>query len=348
MNSRNRFSFIAIKLLCLPLFLALAFACRSSTVNPVPVQKRPLITTTFTADPSAHVFEGKIYIYPSHDRYSSALGDNSGGGYDMVDYHVFSLDDGFAAPAVDHGVALDLKDVPWASKQAWAPDAAYKNGTYYLYFPAKDKNGLFRIGVAVSKDPAGPFTPDPEPIKGSYSVDPAVFVDDDGQAYMYFGGLGGGQLERYGSTISDKSLANAPRVVKMAADMRSFDGEIRGIRLLDRPAGPDGPGAQAVSFFEAPWMHKYQGKYYFSYSSGTSHLLCYAVGDSPFGPFTYRGVLLTPVQGWTTHHSIIQFQGKWYLFYHDSSRTGQDTLRCVKYQELHYTESGDIVQMSGY
>jgi hypothetical protein len=321
---------------------AFVFACQSNTGNPAPVQKRPLITTTFTADPSAHVFEGKIYIYPSHDRYTSVAGDNAGGSYDMVDYHVFSLDDGFKAPAVDHGIALDVKDVPWASKQMWAPDAAFKDGTYYLYFPAKDKSGTFRIGVAVSKNPAGPFLPDPEPIKGSYSIDPAVFVDDDGQAFMYFGGLWGGQLERYASTIADMALVNAPRVVKLGADMRSFDGEIRAIPIQNPP------GAQAVSFFEAPWMHKYKGKYYFSYSSGPSHFLCYAVGDTPWGPFTYRGVLLTPVSGWTTHHSIIEFQGAWYLFYHDSSRTGQDNLRCVKYQELRYTDAGDIVQMTGY
>jgi beta-xylosidase len=110
----------------------------------------------------------------------------------MADYHVFStssLDP--LDPVIDHGVVLRTEDIPWVSKQLWAPDAAFKNGKYYLYFPARDKQGIFRIGVAVGDRPEGPFTPDPEPIAGSYSIDPACFVDDDGEAYLYFGGLWG-------------------------------------------------------------------------------------------------------------------------------------------------------------
>ncbi|KAK5263094.1 hypothetical protein LTR40_014732, partial [Exophiala xenobiotica] len=90
----------------------------------------------------------------------------------MADYHVLSLDE-VGGPVTDHGVALRVEDVPWVSKQLWAPDAATKNGKYYLYFPARDKQGIFRIGVAVSDKPSGPFTPDPSPIPGSYSIDPA-------------------------------------------------------------------------------------------------------------------------------------------------------------------------------
>lgn len=144
---------------------------------------QPLITHLYTADPSAHVFEGKIYIYPSHDRETDIADNDLGDQYDMVDYHVFSMES-IDGEVVDHGVALALEDIPWASKQLWAPDAAYRDGTYFLYFPARDKQGLFRIGVATSDRPAGPFKAEPQPIPGSYSIDPCTFIDEDGQAYM--------------------------------------------------------------------------------------------------------------------------------------------------------------------
>ena len=129
-------------------------------------QNEPLVTHIYTADPSAHVFEGKLYIYPSHDlEHENAVDDDTGDQYAMEDYHVLSMDD-IDAPVVDHGQVLHVKDVPWASEQMWAPDCNYKNGTYYFYFPARDKEGIFRVGVATSKSPAGPFKPEPNYIPG--------------------------------------------------------------------------------------------------------------------------------------------------------------------------------------
>ncbi len=154
-------------------------------------QRKPLVSHIFTADPSAHVFNGKIYVYPSHDIPHDGEDNDDGDEYRMEDYHILSMDN-IDAPCVDNGCALHMKDVPWVSKQMWAPDAAYKDGKYYLYFPARDKDGIFRIGVAVSDDPAGPFTPEDDYMPGSYSIDPAVLGDDDGRAYMYNGGLWGG------------------------------------------------------------------------------------------------------------------------------------------------------------
>ena len=151
----------------------------------------PLITNIYTADPSAHVFNGKIYIYPSHDIDAGIPENDNGDHFAMRDYHVFSLDR-VGGKVTDHGIALDMKNIPWVGKQLWAPDAAFKNGTYFLYFPAKNKEGVFQIGCATSNKPAGPFKANPHPIAGSYSIDPAVFVDDDGSAYMYFGGIWGG------------------------------------------------------------------------------------------------------------------------------------------------------------
>src|SRR5690606_29844094 len=158
--------------------------------KPEPINQ-PLISHIYTADPSAHVFNGKIYIYPSHDIEAGIPEDDLGSHFDMRDYHVLSMDE-IGGEVTDHGVALDIKDIPWAGRQMWAPDAAFANDTYYLYFPVKDKEDIFRIGVATSKNPEGPFVPEKEPIKNSYSMDPAVFKDDDGSYYMYFGGIWGG------------------------------------------------------------------------------------------------------------------------------------------------------------
>ncbi|KAL0937869.1 xylosidase arabinosidase [Colletotrichum truncatum] len=319
----------------------------------------PLINHLYTADPSAHVFNGKIYIYPSHDRETDIKFNDNGDQYDMADYHVFStssLDP--LEPIVDHGVVLKTEDVPWVSKQLWAPDAAFKNGKYYLYFPARDKQDIFRIGVAVSDKPEGPFTPDPEPIRGSYSIDPASFVDDDGQGYLYFGGLWGGQLQCYqqGNDVFDPewlgpkepsgegAYALGPRVAKLTDDMHQFDGEVQEILILDpetkKPIPADDHDRR---FFEAAWVHKKDNLYYFSYSTGDTHYLCYATSENPLGPFTYGGRILEPVLGWTTHHSIVEFKGQWWLFHHDCELSnGVDHLRSVKVKEIFYDKDGKI------
>jgi hypothetical protein len=234
----------------------------------------------------------------------------------------------------------------------WAPDAARKNGHYYFYFPLKDKRDIFRIGCAVGTSPTGPFKALPEPIKGSFSIDPAVFEDSDGQFYMYFGGLWGGQLQNwrsgsYDATAlepEDNQAALCPKVAKMRADMLGFAEKPRDLQIIDEQGAPLLAGDHERRFFEAAWMHIYKGTYYFSYSTGDSHLICYATADNPYGPFTYRGIILTPVTGWTTHHSIVEFKGKWYLFHHDSELSGGKThLRNIKYAELQYREDGSIV-----
>ncbi len=310
----------------------------------------PLITHLYTADPSAHVFDGKLFIYPSHDRETSIIDNDLGDQYDMVDYHVFSMDE-IGGTVVDHGVALSLADVPWAIKQMWAPDAACKNNRYYLYFPARDKSGVFRIGVAIGDKPAGPFRPLPEPIKGSYSIDPCSFVDTDGSAYLYFGGLWGGQLHHWsgprfdpdGREPTGAKPALCPRVALLDQNMTSFAGPVREIQILDEHGVPLRADDHSRRFFEAAWMHKRNGVYYFSYSTGNTHYLAYATGDNPCGPFTYAGRLLEPVVGWTTHHSILEFKGRWYLFHHDSSLSGGlNHLRCVKLKEIEYDEDGKM------
>ena len=151
-------------------------------------QREPLVTNIFTADPSAHVFDDKIYVYPSHDLAHDGEDDDEGGEYLMEDYHVLSLDN-LDADCVDNGEAIHMKDIPWVGKQMWAPDCVRKDGKYYLYFPAKDHNDIFHIGVAVSDSPVGPFKGEDNYMEGSMSIDPCVLMDDDGRYYMYNGGL---------------------------------------------------------------------------------------------------------------------------------------------------------------
>lgn len=311
---------------------------------------QPIITHMFTADPSAHVFEGKLYIYPSHDLPHDVNDNDNGDQYAMEDYHILSMDD-VNAPCVDHGEALHMKDVPWVSQQMWAPDAAYKNGTYYLYFPARDKEGIFRIGVATSNRPEGPFKPEDDYIDGTFSIDPCSFMDEDGQGYLLFGGLWGGQLEKWvndkfdaeGKEPNPEELAVNPRIAKLSDDMLSLKSPAKKIEILDENGNPLLAGDEERRYFEGPWMHKYNDTYYLSYSTGTTHYIVYATSKNPEGPFTYRGRILEPVIGWTTHHSIVEFKGKWYLFYHDCSLSnGINHKRCVKFTELHYNEDGTI------
>ena len=313
---------------------------------------QPLVTDLYTADPSAHVWDGRIYVYPSHDIDGPTPEDDLGAHFEMRDYRVLSMDR-IGGKVTVHPVALDVKDVPWADKQMWAPDAARKNGTYFLYFPAKDKQGAFRIGVATSKSPTGPFKANPQPIKGSFSIDPAVFTDDDGKSYMYFGGIWGGQLQRnvtgtYDPDGSKTDLeapdkpALSPKVAAMADDMMEFAEKPRDVVILDKAGKPLLGGDTDRRFFEAAWMHKYQGRYYLSYSTGDTHYLVYATGSSPYGPFTYQGRILEPTEGWTSHHSIVEWDGRWWLFYHDTQLSGTTRLRNVKVTELFYNPDGSI------
>jgi hypothetical protein len=338
-------------LLAVPLLIGAITAFGQDT-KPAPTKKylsKPLVKHIYTADPSAHVFKGKIYIYPSHDIEAGVPENDNGDHFDMRDYHILSLDK-VGGKVTDHGVALDIKNIPWAGRQLWAPDAAYKNGTYYLYFPVKDKQDIFRIGVATSKSPVGPFKAAPSPIKGSYSIDPAVFTDTDGKSYMYFGGIWGGQLQRWrtgtyeanGAEPKDDEPAIGPRVARLSANMLSFSEPVKEIKILGKDGKALLTGDHDKRFFEAAWMFKRKGKYYFTYSTGDTHYINYAIGTSPYGPFTYKGVILNPVQGWTNHQSIVDFKGKTYLFYHDTELSGKTHLRNVKVTELKFNADGSI------
>ena len=329
--------------------------------------QRYLFPKDYMADPSVHVFGDRLYIYPSHDIETGAAFDDDGGHFQMRDYHVLSLSGNpLEAKVTDHGVILDVDQVPWAEKQMWDNDVVEKNGRYYLIFSAKDYNGVFHLGVATSKRPEGPFVPQEHPIRGSFSIDPCVFKDDDGEIYCYFGGLWGGQLQWYqprptpnpslvgrgeDTTGKGSDLGPAPDkktqlfcppdvpalpsfVVRMSDDVLQFAEAPRSVIILDENGEPLKAG-DPHRFFEASWMHKANGKYFFSYSTGDSHLLCLAVGDNPYGPFHFKCELLQPVVGWTTHHSIVRYEDRWWLFHHDCVPSNDIThLRSLKVKPL--------------
>lgn len=334
---------------------------------------RYLFPSDYMADPSANVFNGRLYVYPSHDWDAGECFDDDGGHFQMRDYHVLSWNDVENDEATDHGVILDVDQVKWAEKQMWDNDVVEKDGKYYLIFSAKGYDGVFHLGVAVADKPEGPFIPQESPIRGSFSIDPCMFKDDDGKIYCFFGGLWGGQLQwwhslyhgfeaipgKYGDDNGLIDLGPAPdhktqlfakpdapaipsAVVRMSDDVLQFAEAPRPVLVVDKDGQPLKAG-DPHRFFEASWMHKYNGKYYFSYSTGDSHLLCYATSESPYGPFRFRGELLQPVVGWTTHHSIVEWRGRTFLLHHDSVPSGGLTwLRSAKIAEIAYGPDGSM------
>ncbi len=297
-----------------------------SSCVPDGAARNPLVTQIFTADPNAIVYGDRVYLYVSHD-------EDGQDGFDMIDHHVYSSDD--LANWEDHGVTIDVDDLSWAGR-LFAPGACEKNGQYYMYLT----NGGSQIGVAVSDSPEGPFTDalGHGLLSGSFPnadvpwlFDPACYVDDDGQAYLYFGGgPDGGQ--------------NA-RVVRLGDDM---------VSIADAAATT----VPTTAFFEASFMHKHDGKYYFSYSSDFSNghgaALEYYMGDSPMMQNSeYKGIFLRNSginNGNNNHGSIVEFQGKTYLFYHNRKLmqqlgTNKVNNRSIAVQELTYAEDGTIIPL---
>jgi hypothetical protein len=278
----------------------------------------PVIADRFVADPSAHVFNGRMYLYLTDDE------TNSGKYWDSKSWRSYSSAD--LVDWNDHGDVFSVSGFSWASQYAWAPEAAERNGRYYLYLPV-DRT---KIGVATSASPTGPFTDargNPLVDKardsnvGDEPIDPMVFTDSDGQSYLYFG-------------------TRKPKVVRLGADMTSTTGPITDVTVTG-----------ATQYGEAPYLHKVGDTYYFSYSTGWPGQIHYATASSPMGPFTYRGVVLDYVNVSTNHHSIVQYQGDWYVVYHKNARAGGgEYKRSVVMDRLHYNADGTIrtvVQTAG-
>lgn len=270
----------------------------------------PIITNRFVADPSAHVFNNRVYLYDTDDQ------TNSGTYWDSKDWRAYSSAD--LVNWTDNGQVFAVPSgFTWASADAWAPTAATRNGVFYLYLPV-DRT---KIGVAKSSSPSGPFTDAlGKPLidkardanAGDEPIDPEVFTDDDGQSYMYFG-------------------TRVPKVVKLGADMVSTSGGIQNLSVSGN------------NYAEAPFLHKRNGVYYFSYSTGWPGQIAYATSSSPMGPFAYRGIILDYTNISTNHQAIFEYQGQWYIVYHRNGLPGGGNYkRSLALEYLNYNSDGTI------
>jgi hypothetical protein len=282
--------------------------------------QNPLITTQFTADPSARVFGDKVYLYPSHDILATP-GHGRLGWFCMQDYHVFSSPN--LVDWTDHGMIVSQYKVNWVDSNAysmWAPDCIDRNGKFYFYFPSQVKATYgrgFAVGVAVSDKPYGPFIPQPDPIKGVHGIDPNVFIDKDGQAYLYWAG---GNI--YAAKLKENmlELASEPKI------------------LTELPT---------KGLKEGPYLFERKGIYYLTYPHVADKIerLEYATSNSPLGPFKFTGVLMDESASgcWTNHQSIIEFKNQYYLFYHDDDLSPQfNKNRSVHADSLFFNEDGTI------
>ena len=283
--------------------------------------QNPFILNQFTADPTARVFNGRVYVYPSHD-IPCGPGRGRVGWFCMEDYHVFSSAN--LVDWMDHGVIVTQNKVPWVqpdSYSMWAPDCVQRGGKYYFYFPSTPRDTAggkgFRIGVAVASQPTGPFVPQPAPIPGVRGIDPNVFIDHDGQAYLYWsqGNIYGAKLQ-----ASMLALASAPKT------------------LSELPT---------TGLKEGPYLFERKGIYYLTYPhvANKTERLEYATSNNPLGPFKFAGVLMDewPNGCWTNHHSITEFNHQWYLFYHHNDLSPAfDKNRSIQVDSLFFNPDGTI------
>lgn len=307
----------------LTLFVVILFtSCIVSAQNPI-------IRNQFTADPTARVFNGKIYLYPSHD--IPAPEGQRQDWFCMEDYHVFSSEN--LTDWTDHGMIVMQNKVPWGKPDGysmWAPDCVYKNGKYYFYFPNAPKSGRgFAIGVATAEHPEGPFTCEPTAIKGVFGIDPCVLIDDDGQAYLYWSGMGirGTKLKDNMTEIADTTASNAPQSATVMQGL------------------PDG-------FKEGPFVFKRDNYYYLTFpwvrkENGTE-TLAYAMSKNTLGPWDFKGIIMAEHDNtcWTNHHSILQYKGQWYIFYHRNDFSPKmDKRRSARIEKLFFNQDGTIQEV---
>ncbi len=286
--------------------------------------QNPIILNQFTADPTARVFNEKVYLFPSHDIQAPDGKNLRKDWFCMEDYHVFSSDN--LTDWVDHGIIVTQDKVPWVDSMSysmWAPDCIERNGKYYFYFPANikqtDLNGRkgFGIGVAIADRPEGPYMPLPEPIENVRGIDPCVFIDRDGQAYLYWS-----QGNIYGAKLKENmtELESEPVVLKDLPE--------KGLK-------------------EGPFVFENNGIYYltFPHVEKKTERLEYAMSDKPLGPFKMTGVIMdeSSTGCWTNHHSLLNFKDQWYLFYHHNDLSpGFDKNRSARIDSLFFNPDGTI------
>ncbi|WP_422741169.1 family 43 glycosylhydrolase [Micromonospora sp. WMMD754] len=311
-RTRRRIALVASLLALLGLFPAIARA------------DNPIVQTIYTADPAPLVHNGRVYLYTGHDEDNSTW-------FTMKEWRVFSSDD--MVNWTDHGSPLTIASFSWAKSDAWAGQAVYRNGKFYWYVPMTVRaTGQMGIGVAVSDSPTGPFRDAiGRPLVSNGEIDPTVFIDDDGQAYLYWGN---------------------PRLwyVKLNADMTSYAGSPTQIPLTTAGFGTrTGDATRPTLFEEGPWVYKRNGLYYLVYAAKCcSEFIAYSTAPGPLGPWTYRGTVM-PTQGssFTNHPGIVDFKGGSYFFYHNGALPGGGGFtRSVAVEKFSYGADGSIPTIS--
>ena len=295
--------------------------------------QNPIIRDQFTADPTARVFNNKVYLYPSHD-IKPPVGQRQDW-FCMEDYHVFSSEN--LTDWTDHGVIVTQNKVPWVrpdSYSLWAPDCIERGGKYYFYFPSAPKSGFgFGVGVAIADSPEGPFIPEPEPIKGINGIDPCVLQASDGNAYIFWGA---GRCAKLKPNMKELADDTPKEMVKF----RDREFEMMGVNCLK-----DLPNRQA----EGPFAFEYDGNYYLTYPyvREKTEVLGYAMSKNPMGPYEYKGIIMAESPNcWTNHHSIVNYKGQWYLFYHQNAFSpSDDKRRSVQIEKLYFNPDGTIQEV---
>ncbi|WP_449288881.1 family 43 glycosylhydrolase [Micromonospora zhanjiangensis] len=284
----------------------------------------PIVQTIYTADPAPMVYNGRVYLYTGHDEDNSTW-------FTMKEWRVWSSDD--MVNWTDHGSPLNLASFSWAKQDAWAGQAIYRNGKFYWYVPMVVRaTGQMGIGVAVADSPTGPFRDAiGRPLVSNGEIDPTVFIDDDGQAYLYWGN---------------------PHLwyVKLNADMTSYSGSPTQIPLTTAGFGTrTGDANRPTLFEEGPWVYKRNGLYYLVYAAKCcSEFIAYSTAPGPLGPWTYRGtVMSTQGSSFTNHPGIVDFKGNSYFFYHNGALPGGGGFtRSVAVEKFSYGADGSIPSMT--
>lgn len=286
--------------------------------------QNPIVQTAYTADPAPMVFNDRLYVYTSHDEDDSTW-------FTMNNWKLFSTND--MVNWTDHGVILSYNDFDWAKRDAWAAQCIERNGKFFMYVPMWSKtNNKGAIGVAVGDSPFGPFhDPLGKPLVQSEwgDIDPTVFIDDDGQAYMYWG---------------NPKL----KMVKLNQDMISYSGEIVEVPMttesFGKRDGKENP-ERPTKYEEGPWLYKRKDLYYLFWPGGPlPEFIGYSTSKSAQGPWKYGGIVM-PTEGksFTNHPGVIDFRGKTYFFYHNGALPGGSGFtRSVSVQELNFNKDGSI------
>ncbi len=284
--------------------------------------QNPIIQTTYTADPAPLVYKDRLYLYTSHDEDQSTW-------FNMNDWKVYSTDD--MVNWTDHGTILRYSDFEWAKGDAWAPQCVERNGKFYMYVPMISKtNNRGAIGVAVGDTPLGPFyDPLGKPLVQSEwgDIDPTVFIDEDGQAHMYWG---------------NPKL----KYVKLNEDMISYSGDIIEVPMTEESFGKrDGNPERPTKYEEGPWLYKRKDLYYLFWPGGPlPEFIGYSTSKSAKGPWKYGGIVM-PTEGkaFTNHPGVVDFKGKTYFFYHNGALPGGGGFnRSVCVEELNFNKDGSI------